>query len=92
MQGYDPKDAPQSWRELSKVPYAEIDMKGSPFYNETHMRFRKVCREFFWDEGIVKWCDAAENSGKYPPKVGRPLGSCREICVLSIPSPWSFFH
>lgn len=68
VQGYDPKDAPQSWRELSKVPYAEIDMNGSPFYNETHRRFRKVCREFFWDEGIVKWCDSAENSGKYPPK------------------------
>lgn len=68
LAGYNPKNAPQAWAELSRVPYAEIDMDGSPFFNESHKRFRLECRKYLWEEGIVAWADEAENSGKSPPK------------------------
>lgn len=68
VKGYDKKDAPPSWKDLSKVPYAEIDMDNSPYWKETHKKFRKVVREWLWDEGVVEWSEEAEMSGKYPPK------------------------
>lgn len=43
-------------------------MSASPFYNESHERFRLECRRFLWEDGIVAWCESAENSGKNPPK------------------------
>lgn len=68
VKGFDPKDAPPSWKDISLVPYAEIDMENSPYWNDSHKRFRKVLREWLWDEGIAEWSEEAEMSGAYPPK------------------------
>lgn len=68
LQGYDKKNNPPSWKDLSRVPYAEIDMENSPYWNESHKRFRMECRRFFWEDGIFEWCEAAENSGNGPTR------------------------
>lgn len=68
LKGFNAKDAPTSWKALSRVPFAEIDMDNSPYWKDSHKRFRKVVREWLWDEGVLDWSDEAEMSGKYPPK------------------------
>jgi len=68
VKGFSKKDAPPSWRDISKVPFAEIEMDNSPYWQEKHKRFRKVVREWLWDEGVYEWSDEAEMTGKYPPK------------------------
>ena len=68
VNGYDEKEVPPSWKDISKVPYAEIDMDNSPYWKETHKKFRKVVREWLWDEGILEWSDTVEMSGAYPTK------------------------
>lgn len=68
IKGFDKKDSPQNWSQLSAVPYAEIDMDNSPYYNDSHKRFRMVVRNVLWEEGIYEWSDAAEMSGEYPSK------------------------
>jgi alkylation response protein AidB-like acyl-CoA dehydrogenase len=68
VKGYDKKMSPPSWKDISKVPYAEIDMDNSPFWKESHKRFRKVVREWLWDEGVVEWSEQAEMTAEYPTK------------------------
>lgn len=88
LAGFDQRMAPQRWRDLSKVPYAEIDMQGSPFFNESHERFRLECRRFFWEEGIVSWAESAENSGKVPPKeLYQKLGAHGYLALCMGPGP-----
>lgn len=100
LQGYDTKLAPQSWKALSRVPYAEIDMSNSPFFKDSHKRFRLEVRRFLWDEGILQWADEAENTGKYPPaeiyeKLGRSgilamsLGVGPHLALIPEPNIWS---
>ena len=68
LQGYDKKNDPPSWKDLSSVPYAEADMENSPYWKESHKRFRLECRRFFWEDGIYEWCEATENSGSEPTR------------------------
>jgi len=68
LKDYDRKLTPPSWKDISKVPYAETQMDGSPYWKETHKKFRKVVREWLWEEGIVDWSEQAEVSGEYPSK------------------------
>lgn len=68
VKGYNKKDTPQSWRDISRVPYAEIDMDDSPFWNESHKRFRQVIREWLYDSGVYDWAEDAENNGSLPTK------------------------
>ena len=64
-----PAPAPhRDWLEISRVPYAEIDMdSGSPYWNESHKRLRSAVRRFLWESGTVAWAERAEASGEYPP-------------------------
>ena len=88
VEGYDTALTPTPWAELSKVPYAEIDMKNSPFYNESHHRWRAECRRFFWEEGIVQWCESAEGSGKTPPpELYAKLGASGYLALCLGPGP-----
>lgn len=100
LAGYNPKNEPQGWKELSRVPYAEIDMDGSPFYNDSHKRLRKEIRKFFWDQGIVAWADKAESTGKAPPmdlyaKLGKSgylaltMGAGPHLKRIPEPNLWS---
>lgn len=100
LEGYDTSLTPQSWMELSKVPYAEIDMENSPFYNDSHKRLRLEARRFFWESGILAWADKAENSGKVPPKeiyekLGKSgylalcLGTGPQLARIPEPNLWS---
>lgn len=68
LKGFNKKDAPPSWRDLSRVPFAEADMDNSPYWKDSHKRFRKAIREWLWDEGVYDWSDEAEMTGAYPPK------------------------
>lgn len=68
LQGFDKKLTPPSWTQLSKVPYAEIDMEQSPYWKDSHKRFRLECRRFFWEDGIFDWCESAENTGTGPTR------------------------
>lgn len=68
LKGYDKKFSPPNWKDISKVPFAEVDMDNSPYWNDSHKRFRKVVREWLWDEGVVDWIDNAEVTGEYPTK------------------------
>jgi cytochrome b involved in lipid metabolism len=38
LRGYNAAQAPPSSRSISAVPYAEIDMDNSPFWNDSHVR------------------------------------------------------
>jgi hypothetical protein len=68
VKGYDMKESPPKWKDISKVPYAEIDMDNSPYWKDSHKRFRKVVREWLWDSGVYEWSDQAETTGEYPSK------------------------
>lgn len=97
---YDRKLTPTAWKDLSMVPYAEVNMDDSPYYNESHKRFRLEVRRFLWEEGIVSWCEKAESSGKTPPteiyqKLGRSgalalyLGVGPHLKNVPEPNLWS---
>ena len=68
LKGYDKAQAPPGWSAISKVPYAEVDMNLSPYYNETHRKLRSVYRKFLWESGVYEWSDKAEDAPEVPPK------------------------
>jgi alkylation response protein AidB-like acyl-CoA dehydrogenase len=76
VEGYDKATEPTAWKQLSKVPYAEIDMDGVPFYKESHKRFRLVVRQFLYDEGVLEWSEKAEMTGepRPPPEMFEKCG------------------
>jgi hypothetical protein len=52
--------------EFSTVPYAEasfVQGKPSPYFNESHVAFRKACREFY-DKEIVPESVSMETLGE----------------------------
>ena len=77
--------------ELSKVPYAEPSaFQGlpSPFYNESHHRFRRDLRKFFDDEVMP---DAVSNDarGAHPSEdLWRKLGARGVLVSRMQPGPW----
>jgi len=88
LAGYDAKLAPRGWTQLSRVPYAEIDMDGSPFFNDSHKRFRLECRKFLWESGVVAWADKAENTGEKPPmSLYQKLGKSGYLALTMGPGP-----
>ena len=100
LKGYDKKNTPPSWVELSRVPYAEINMDNSPFWNDSHKRLRLAVRKFLWESGTYAWCDAAEDSGEFPPadlrkKHGRAgllamcLGKGPHLKLVPEPNIWT---
>ncbi|TPX69860.1 hypothetical protein CcCBS67573_g06737 [Chytriomyces confervae] len=61
---------PASFGSMSTVPYAEslsAIQRPSPFYNESHLAFKKAIRAFC-DEHIQPDCELYGNSGKVPDK------------------------
>lgn len=62
------EDGITAWGKISKVPYAETSFwRGwkSPFYNESHRRFRQYVREFY-DREVREIAIASENDNKPP--------------------------
>jgi alkylation response protein AidB-like acyl-CoA dehydrogenase/predicted heme/steroid binding protein len=68
IRGYIKQQQPQHWMEISKVPYAEIDMNNSPYWKDSHKRLRLAVRKFLWESGAYEWSNKAEVSGELPPR------------------------
>jgi alkylation response protein AidB-like acyl-CoA dehydrogenase len=78
--------------ELSRVPYAEPSaFQGlpSPYYNDSHRRFRSDLRRFF-DEDVMPEAVANDARGVHPsPELWRKLGA-RGVLACRVPSgPWT---
>lgn len=77
--------------ELSRVPYAEPSaFQGlpSPYYNESHRRFRADLRKFF-DEEVMPDAVALDARGTHPsPELWRKLGSRGVLASRVQHGPW----
>ncbi|KAH9254245.1 hypothetical protein BASA81_007846 [Batrachochytrium salamandrivorans] len=84
VQGYDQKQSPPAWKSISKVPYAEIDMENSPYWNASHVKFRQVVREYLWDSGLYEYAEQCEVSGEYiSPEAYEKLGKCGMLALCA---------
>jgi len=77
--------------EISKVPFAEPSYwmgHKSPYYNETHEKYRRSIREFY-DTVIKPEAASNEESGKYPSnEIFMKAGSAGLLAALVGPGPW----
>ncbi|KAJ1557722.1 hypothetical protein HK096_005705, partial [Nowakowskiella sp. JEL0078] len=58
----------RSFRNVSRVPYSESSYWGgfrSPYYNDSHKRFREALRKFF-DEFVIEEARSGESADKVP--------------------------
>ena len=68
VKDYNGMQSPTPWKEISLVPYAEVEMGNSPFWKPSHIKFRSAVREFLWTSGLYDWADSAETSGELPTR------------------------
>ncbi|ORX48572.1 acyl-CoA dehydrogenase NM domain-like protein [Hesseltinella vesiculosa] len=75
---------------LSKVPYGEPSFflgYKSPYYNESHTRFRKAMRKIF--EGLQEEARLSEDANKPPSaELYRQLGEAGVLATQIGPGPW----
>mmetsp|Transcript_17024 Transcript_17024/g.23687 ORF Transcript_17024/g.23687 Transcript_17024/m.23687 type:complete len:515 (+) Transcript_17024:65-1609(+) len=76
---------------ISKVPYAEQSFwmgLHSPYFNDSHRRFREAVRKFY-DENVIPEAAASEESGKVPSsELYQKMGAFGIWLSRVGPGPW----
>ena len=80
---------------INTVPFSEPPyLRGlpSPYYNESHRRFQRNCRDFLW-ENLHKHALEWENSGEIPKHVFRDFAKANMLLPnLPAPLPVKWLH
>lgn len=90
IKGEKPQIVQQGPGHISAVPYSEPsfwhDFK-SPYFNESHRRFRAAVRKFY-DEEVAPEASIGEDTGKYPSKeLNEKLGKAGLLAARLGPGP-----